>query len=693
MSKGLDHFKFTVLGTRCPACLRKIQAKLDDMKGLNQSYLDFSSNSIIVDPLDLSKVSEISSAVQKLGFSITPENENTLNHINSVQKKDQIKRLGIAGAMVGNMMLFVVPVYGGLQGPLRNAFLWVSFFLFIPILFYSARPVLRGAWFDFKAKNISVDILISFTAVTITAISLINLLRQSDAVYFDSTASFLFLILVTRYFMEESRIQLLKPIFSDELLPQCSYFLSSGEEIDKSEIQPEHRLSLSSGQWIPVDGVLEAGHGLFSSSYIDGESEPKVFGLNQALRSGLKLVHGKITVRVLTSVRDSQFSKFLQSLNHGQLNNSSSIKSADRLAARLMLVVSLTSILVFISGIWIGFETSIERALALLVIACPCALAFAAPVTVGTFMRKSVLKGIFIKDSSVFEKIKNAQNFFFDKTGTLTDLRMSLKSVSDQSLDLFHQQIILALESNSEHPVAFAIRSAWTDIRANLNLTGIVETPGVGVSGYLGDDLYELKKFDESSHSSDYAIGFFKNSELISELYFENQIRPESFEIINLLKKMGKNIYILSGDRRDRVQQVGRALGLPAIHCFSEVFPEEKEKIISRFSDTVMVGDGINDSLAFKASSVGISVLGEVDAHANVAHVSIAGSGVGQIPQLISFSEKCVRTLNRNYKIALLYNVVGGLMAISGFINPFIAAVAMPLSSSILIISTYRGVR
>lgn len=693
MAQAVADLRFLLSGTRCPACLRKIDAKVALIKGLHKSHLDFSTKSLVVDPQDLTKLPLIEKAIRGLGFGLIPENDLTLTHVLRSQQKNQIKRLGVAGAMVGNIMLFVVPVYAGLAGDLKQAFLWISFFMFLPVLFYSADSILKGGWSDLRSKTLSVDVLISFAALTTTLISLIQLVRGSDHVYFDSTASFLFLILVTRYLMDESREQLLRPLFTEDLLPDSKFQLSSGAEIRKEDIQPTDQFILKQNQWLPVDAVLKSTSGSFSSSYIDGEAYPKVFGMNHPLRSGLKLVQGQVLVQATSRVLDSQFSKFLQSLNQGHLNLSSSIKSADRLATLLMSVVTVTAVLVFLSGFWIGFEQSIQRSLALLVIACPCALAFAAPVTVGSFLRKSLLKGIFIKDAGVFEKLAKAQNFFFDKTGTLTDLKMNLKSVYPAVLDVELQEIILGLESQSQHPVAFAFRASWPNVQPNQNLLNLHETPGAGVIADFGPHHYELKRFDESQHADDYAVGLYRDTQLIAEFHFENHLRPQSLAVIEALKKSGKQVFLLSGDRRERVQQVAHQLGIPSDHCFSEVFPEDKAKVVSQFSRAVMIGDGINDALAFKACDVGVSVLGEIDAHANVAQVSIAGSGVGQVLELLNFADRCKRTLQRNYRLALIYNFVGGALAILGFVNPLAAAVAMPLSSSLLLLSTYWGVR
>lgn len=658
-----------------------------------ESYFVGGSKILVLGPSDTNKWLWIRERLKRLGFGLSPEDEATSKALLNVQQKKDLKRLAVAGAMVGNMMLFIVPVYAGLQGPLRQKFLWISFFLFIPVLFYSAAPIWQGLWLDVKNQTLSIDSLIGFAAGTTSLISFYHLIQGSDQVYFDSTASFLFLILLTRQLMDFSRTRFLKPLFLGELLQSTVFSKSNGDRISAEQVRAGDQVLLAADQVLPFDAVCLSPSALFSSSYIDGESLPKVYGYGQALRSGLKSLQNDVLVRSENPMEESQLSQFLRKLNQNHLNQSASIQSADRLASRLMLFVVMTAVLVFFSGIWIGFEDSLQRSLALLVIACPCALAFAAPLTVGSFIRQMTEKGIFVKDARVFESLQKARTYFFDKTGTVTETRMVVSSTAPSLLPVVYQQIIVTLEKDSVHPVAFALREKWIGGGYLDGVTEVQEVPGQGVRGLYEGSLYELRKLPEGSHVADYAVGFFRDDQLIVEIYFECPLRPQSKEVIETLLREKKQVFLLSGDQRSRVLDVGRRLGIGPEHCFSEVFPEEKENILSRFSNAVMVGDGVNDALAFKKASVGISLQGDLSCHQNLAHVSIASSRIDLLLELLLAAKNCQRTLRRNYSLALVYNFAGATLAILGLIGPLAAALAMPLSSFLILLSTLWGVR
>ena len=681
---------YQIHGIRCQGCIGQIRKTLEPVMGSNFK-LDLSSQALEIDGLNEGLLPEIESRIQKLGFQLIPQNESAVKSLTYQSQKIQMKRLAVAAACTGNIMMFAVPVYSGLVGELKNAFLWITFLLFLPVLFYSAQPFFKGGLATIKSRSINIDFLMSVAIILTSSLSFYHLLIGQDDVYFDSTSGFIFLILVTRYMMDKTRVELLRPVFINELLPAQGFLNEAGEILQSEMIKAGDMILLQPKQILAFDAQC-AQATTFDSSFIDGESIPKVYAANSELPSGLKLIGEPILVKALTSIKESRLSQFLKNLSKPDLFGSSSVQMANIWAERLMVTVLLLASTLLVSGFWLGFDDLLRRVTALLVIACPCALAFATPVTLGNFMRKALKKGIFIRNSSALTELYKIKNIFIDKTGTLTTENLKFKSQNPPAIDIMYQKIILGLESRSVHPVAFAFRGSWSNVTP-CEITNLSEKIGCGVRGEWNGSHFEIRSLEESVHSNDYAVGFYKNDQLIAEFYFENELKPEAIHFMQDLKRFKADIFILSGDQRSRVESVAKILNIPEKNIYSEVFPEEKAKIVAQYNPSMMIGDGVNDALAFQQARIGVSVRGAIDNQINLAHVSVANSDLRSVSEFFNLAQSCQSILKRNFILALSYNSIGAGLAIMGYVTPLWAAIAMPISSTIILVSTLLGAK
>lgn len=672
---------FYAEGLHCSSCVHLLERLPEFHEEIQEARVHFGESTVhvILRSNSTHVWPEVAAIIEELGYQPTALiASHDLREKQKQENRRALQRLGVAGACAGNMMLFVVPVYGGLEGSLATLFNWMSFLLFLPILFYSATPFYQGAWNFLKYRVINVDLPIVIAMLTGFSLSTFNLARGEGAVYFDSTASFLFLILASRYLLK--RVQQ-KYLNQDAML----------EGIEgRRDLLPGSEIRLLQGEKIPADGILLSPQAEVDMSLFNGESLPEQFRQGMTLFAGAKILSPEAHMRVEKAGLETRWGKILQQLRSDSVQKSRFITLSDKLAQGLIASVTGLAILFFIFYAGVDFNQALERSLALIVIACPCALAFGSPLAYGLSLRKAQKNGILIRHADVFEKLQSVKNLFFDKTGTLTEGNLTLASI-DGELTGRDKKIILALESQSNHPVAFAIRRTWLDITNLIKLEDFHEVFGEGVFGRVDGKTYSLTRSKELSILDYLVVEYRIDGLLKAHLFFEDPLREETKETVEGLQDF--KLHILSGDKKHRVEKIAALCKIPQSQSFSEKSPEQKLEAIRNSEKTCMIGDGANDALALKAADVGIAVKGSVDLSLMSADVYFTRGGLLPFVDLLRIAEDARYTVRRNLAISLIYNSVGGALALAGFISPMVAAILMPVSSVLIILSSIRGTR
>ena len=613
----------------------------------------------------------------------------------ALENRKSLREIGVAAAVAGNIMLFSISVYAGLSGSWAIAFHWISFALFLPLLLYSARGFYQGAWNSLRFRVINVDLSVTVALWAGFLLSTYNLIRGDGTVYYDSISSFIFLILSARYLLK--RIQQMSFGNKDlaEVLEQDHYLKVSGDgELATSiyDIQKGDVIKIEAGQIIPADGVLQSAHAVVDLSLLTGESLPRHYTQGLQVFAGGRNIRSNILIQVTSDYRQSRLARIIRDVDEGVFKKVPLIQLTDRLAQILIVTVFAIAVLYFLANVNSAPQEAINRALALIVVACPCALAFSAPLTFGLAVKKAFRKGIAIKNSSVFEKIHRTKNIFFDKTGTLTHGHFEMTYSEPSVLPLETKQILLSLEQQSYHPLAFSLRGLWDHVVID-KIDNLTEIIGQGVEGDLRGNHYELKALDQTTHSSSLGLALKENGKTIARLYFDDPLRAESAHCVSELHRQGLNGFLLSGDRTDRAIAVGEACALPSSHVFAELFPEEKVALIQKHSNTCMIGDGANDALAIRAADIGIAMKGSVPLSVEASDIFFLRGGLQPLLDLRKIAAQCRRVLIRNLSISLVYNIIGATLSLLGIINPLTAAILMPISSALIILSSFWGMK
>lgn len=693
LEKDFDYYLY-VEGIHCSSCVHLIEKLNDYDQNILEARVNYPLSQLAIKTnLDFS-LARLAALLSSWGY--TPHYICTSSNKEDFFKKENKKsliRLGVAGACAGNIMLFVIPVYSGLQSPLKEIFNWLSFILFLPVLFYAATPFYQGALNSLRYRVINVDLPITIAFLSSFIFSLVNLVRGNSMIYFDSTASFVFLILCARHLLKNIQYRFDNSIqIHDILQSDLVTKVVGGTEakISLSEIKLGDILKFERNAIIPVDGKLLSEKASLDVAVLNGEPLPQFFEKGLLVIAGSKILSSQIEIEVTQTPNSTYLAKMMQQLQDGTWVKTKWANLSDKASQYLIVIVFTAAIIYFVLNYEQNFNEAFNRSLALIVLACPCALAFGTPLTLALTLRKAKQLGILIKDANVLEKVLNLKNIFFDKTGTLTELNIHLAKTSPENLNVEIKEIILGLESNSYHPLAFALRNAWQDIKPQA-FTSTTEKAGVGVTGILANQSYTLEKSKESNDSL--CVELYKNHEFICALHFEEVLRIDVGTCLSQLNAQGYATYLLTGDHHNRALKIADRCQIQASSVFSSLTPENKKNIVSQHQNSCMIGDGVNDALAMQQADVGIAVQGSTFVSLKAADIFFTRGGLKPLIDLVNLARQSRKVLLRNLTFAFIYNATGGVLALMGFIDPRWAAILMPISSVLIILSTLVGFR
>ncbi|NJL24061.1 MAG: HAD-IC family P-type ATPase, partial [Calothrix sp. SM1_5_4] len=346
--------------------------------------------------------------------------------------------------------------------------------------------------------------------------------------------------------------------------------------------------------------------------------------------------------------------------------------------------------LIFLVAYWsVSPEQAVQRSLALIILACPCAMAFGTPLAFAVSLRRAQRAGIIVRDANIFEKVRDIKTVFFDKTGTLTDTELSFMG-NPKDVPGVYQKIVLSLENESLHPIAFAFRKTFQTNHTLPPADGWKEIPGVGVSGFVYGRFYELKR--DKADEGETGCTLFEDEKPLMTFRFQARLKPDCHATLQGLRERGYDLKLLSGDQSSSVVCMGRLLGFKETEIHYGLSPAQKAEIIATTPRSMMIGDGVNDSLALMKADVGLAVSGGVAAALQSADAYLTDPGLRGVISLMDTSRFAFATIQQNLFISVVYNSVGGTLALLGYVNPFVAALLMPVSSGFILLSTWlRG--
>ena len=696
---GLFQADLSVPGVHCAGCIRKVESGLTQEPGVEHARVNLSTRRVSV-VWRGAEAPDLLAALDRLGFPghltepETSEKDPELGRL--------VRALAVAGFSAMNIMLLSVSVWSGADADTRHAFHWISAALAAPCLIYSGRIFYQSAWSALRRGRTNMDVPIAIGITLAFGLSLYDTLHNGPHAYFDAATSLIFFLLIgrvlDRLMREKARtavrgLMRLAPRGASVLRPD-----GGREHRPVDEIEPGMRIMLAAGDRVPVDGVVETGVSDLDCAIATGESEPRRVEPGARVQAGVLNLSGPLVLVASARAGDSFLAEMVRLMEAAEGGRARYRRIADRAAALYSPVVHSVALLTFLgwmaaTGDW---HRAITVAIAVLIITCPCALGLAVPIVQVTAARRLFENGVMLKDGSGLERLAQADTAVFDKTGTLTLGRPRLTNRAAVADD--HMAVAAALAGRSGHPLSRAI-AAEAD-GAGVSVSDAAEFPGLGVQARVGDVVWRLGRadwaLDDPSGATDAMRGagtvLARDGKPAAAFHFEDALRPQAFEAVADLRRAGLTPVILSGDQAGAVADVAARLGIEDFAA--GLLPAEKVERLQAMAATgrkvLMAGDGLNDAPALAAAHVSMAPASAADIGRNAADFVFLHEGLNAVPLAVAVARESGRLVRQNFALSVGYNLIALPIAIAGHVTPLIAALAMSLSSILVVVNALR---
>ena len=613
---------------------------------------------------------------------------------NELRGRDLLMRLGVAGFSMMNIMLLSVAVWSGAEAATRDLFHWLSAMIALPTLAFAGQPFFASAYASLKARRLGMDVPISLALILSSVISLFETIKGGEHAYFDAAVSLCFFLLIGRYLDFRSRAAARSA--AEELaaleVPRAIRLEDGAERlVPIAEIAAGDLVLVRPGGRMPVDGEVTAGQSELDRSLLTGETLPIRAEAGTRVSAGEVNLTGPLTVRVTAAGRDSSLHRMADLVAVAESTKNRYMSLADRVARRYSPAVHVLALASFIG--WMihsggDVRLAVNVAAAVLIITCPCALALAVPSVVTAASGKLFRKGLLIKDGTALERLAEVDAVVFDKTGTLTLGTPDLVPGAQRAEDL---AVARALASGSSHPLSRAL-AAGDGPRAEV--TEIAERPGYGVEGRFQGQAVRFGRADwvGAEGGEETSAWLQVGNEPPVEFRFADRLRPGAAELVAALKAQGIPVRLLSGDSAGPVSRLASELGIA--DWKAGVLPAEKaaevEALRAAGRRVLMVGDGLNDTVALAGAHVSISPASALDAARVASDIVLLGRDLAPISDALRIARVARRRIKQNFGLSLAYNAVAVPVALVGLATPLIAAVAMSTSSLTVTLNALR---
>lgn len=620
----------------------------------------------------------------------------------SVQRGLWLK-LGVAGFAFGNIMLFSFPEYlkmdqSGSADMFRYFFGGLNILLALPVLLYSSIDYLKSAWAAISQKGVNLDVPISIGIVALFGRSLYEILSGTGAGYFDSFTGFIFFLLIGKIVQKKTFDRLSFDRDYKSYLPISVIRLAGDQEhsIPVNRLDIGDQILIRNQELIPADSILQSDQAAIDYSFITGESEPVTIRKGERVYAGGKVIGCNAGLIVSKKVEHSYLTQLWENEVFQENHADTQITSfADRISpyfTATVLGIAVISLVVWLS---IAPDQAFTIFTAVLIVACPCALALSTPFTLGAAVNILSLNGLYVKSMLVLEELSKATSFVFDKTGTITEAEKSDVRYIGHELTEGELSLIYSTTRQSIHPLSKKIstnlKTAEYQQPGDFN-----EIPGKGLKATFGDievligsskyvcgssrvNCKDMVKTNASGSLVHIAIGnCYKGAYLL-----QNKLRDGLSELLHSLDER-YNTYVLSGDNEAEGKKLKQAFPFWTGMHFNQT-PVQKLDFIKQLKENkehvVMIGDGLNDAGALKASDFGIAISDDMSAFSPACDAIAEAASLEKMHKLVSFSRSAFRIILFSFAISLIYNLTGLAFAVTGHLSPLVAAILMPLSS------------
>jgi Cu+-exporting ATPase len=598
---------------------------------------------------------------------------------------------------------------------------WVQLALCLPVYIVGMDFFGRSAVKSIRNGMPNMNVLVAIGATAAFVYSLVGTLIFSNSGYlfYETAAAIITLVFLGNYLedasIESTQRSLNKLAKSQKVMANMIAFNEHHEEVifpvDNEQLKSGDLILIKSGEQVPADCKVLTGNGSVNEAIVTGESLPVEKAAKDKLIGGSILIDGIIKAQVTAAAKDSVLANIVNLVKQAQGEKPPVQLMADRISAIFVPIVLAIALVTFIVNIIVlqSFTPALMRSIAVLVIACPCAMGLATPAAIAVGLGRAAKNGILFRNAKSLELFKDIRQVVFDKTGTLTTGNFSVDKFHSTTGEEEFKKVVYSLEKYSNHPIAKSLASQWKG-KNEIKWASTEEIKGVGMRARTKDgDTYIAGSYSvvkenvlakrengksnvlEQPIEKTHNVYVLKNDELIGWIDIQDDIRPEAFEVISYLKRKNIKTILLSGDKKETCERVARKLGIDTV--IAEQRPEEKLATIGRLSEnapTAMIGDGINDAPALAKATIGISLSEASQVAMQTADVVLMNNGLNHLIMSLGLGRHTYLTIKQNLFWAFIYNIIAIPVAAFGLLTPTFGALVMGFSDVVLAVNSVR---
>lgn len=699
----------------CSSCIWILENLHKLNLAIKASQVNFPKKTVrITFSSDLLALKDLVTLLAKIGYTPYISLDDAIKK-KSTTDRSLVYKLGVAGFAFGNIMFLSFPEYFEVHEfwleKFKHVFRWLIFVFAIPVAVYSGSDYFVSAYKGLRSKILNIDVPIALGISVLFIRSTIEIAMDWGTGFFDSMAGLVFFLLVGKFFQQKTYAFLsferdyksYFPIAVTRLRESKSAFAKAEsspieEQTQVYDLKKGDRILIRHSELLPVDAILCKGNALIDYSFVTGEAAPVSKEFGELLFAGGRQQAGPIEVEVIKSVRQSYLTQLWSNDIFTKKKQYTFESLTDSISKRFTISLLIIAIIATIAWFFIDISKALYVFTAVLIVACPCAIALAAPFTLGNLLRIFGRYKLYLKDSAVIEQMADIDTVVFDKTGTLTTHMKNVITYEGVSLTDQEKTLLTSTLRASNHPLS---RSLYAILDKNniQTLDNFNEEIGQGVTGII--DNHQIKVgsygFVGNSHTSPQTHKHKRTAVHISSdntykgcYVFYNDYREGVKNVFDSLKKTA-TIIILSGDNDGEKEHLTTLLPQESSILFNQK-PEDKLNYIKALQkqghQVMMVGDGLNDAGALAQSDVGIAISEKVNVFSPACDGILDASQFKDIPVFLALSKKAIQTIKYAFLFSLFYNLIGLGFAISGHLAPVVAAILMPLSSISIVIFT-----
>lgn len=698
----MEKVNWKVEGMTCSNCALSLSQYLEK-QGMKNVKVNLLGGEVAFDMATPDKAADLQRGIKGLGYTVSGEAAGP-----AVEKKSMNRYLRYVLICTPFAIILLASM---LPGPQQTFLMnpWLQLILCLPVYITGMSFFGRSALRSIRQRMPNMNVLITMGATAAFVYSLLGTLLQLGHGYqfYETTAVIITLVFLGNY-LEDMSVKTTGRALRELLKKEktTAHMLTYDHEqqehifpMDSDQLRSGDLILIRSGEKVPADCKILWGEVTVNESIITGESLPVNRQQKDLLTGGSIIVDGSVKAQVMANPDQSVLSRIMDMVRQAQAEKPPVQKMADRISALFVPLVVLIAVVCFAVNIFMlhDLRESMLRSIAVLVIACPCAMGLATPAALAVGLGRAARNGILFRNTGSLEMFRNIRQVVFDKTGTLTtgnfrikDYRILDESISDEAF----RRIVYSLEKYSNHPIAGCISNAWKS-KPDIRWNKVEEVKGRGMQGTSKEgDCYEAGSFkivESMTNDNSHQVYITRNGRWIGWIDMEDELRPEAPMLVRYFKQKSCITYLISGDQYAKTKALADQLGID--HVMAEQTPEQKQQSVQMLNTslpTAMIGDGINDAPALASASIGISLSEASQLAIQTADVVLMQQGLSKIPLALGLGRHTYITIKQNLFWAFIYNIIAIPVAAFGLLSPALGALLMGLSDVVLAFNSMR---